>query len=353
MDKPDREATIRDAFAQQAQHCRRLGSPFMGLLCDTFAEHLGRESAIERRVLDWPGIPDASGDALPLRLAGGLNALVRAGRLPELAKLYPPHPLPSPDTLWETLRSTFGEAEAELLPWLDLAPQTNEVARSAVLMAGLLVLADRVRQPLALYELGASAGLNLILDRYAYRLGTREIGLADGPLRLAPAWSGGDPPAAELRIVARQGVDLNPLDVRSATDRARLLAYVWPDQPERIARLEAALASAADDPPRLERGDAAAWIEREITREVLPGTTRVVMHSIAFQYFPEETAARITAHMEEVGRAATAEVPLAWLRFEHEGERGRATLRLRLWPDGSDHLLALPDPHARSIEWQG
>jgi hypothetical protein len=244
------------------------------------------------------------------------------------------------------------EAESELLPWLDLAPQTNEVARSAVLMAGLLVVASRTRQPLALYELGASAGLNLTLDRYAYRLGTREIGPPDAALRLAPDWSGGDPPSTEVRIAERQGVDMNPLDVRSPTDRARLVAYVWPDQPERIARIEAALASAAADPPKLERGDAAAWMERELTPEGRAGITRVVMHSIAFQYFPDDTASRINRHIEAVGRAATADAPLAWLRFEHEGERGRATLRLRMWPDGTDHLLALPDAHARSIEWQ-
>lgn len=347
------EAAVRNAFAEQAGHCRRLGSPLTGLLCEIIGERLRPDGPVGRRVLGWAGNPDATGDALPLRLAGALHALVRAGRLPELAHLYPPHSLPSPDALWGAVCGAFDEAGSELLPWLDLAPQTNEVARSAVLTAGLLAIAARTRQPLVLYELGASAGLNLILDRYAYRLGTLEIGPTDAPLRLAPDWSGGDPPPAEIHVVARQGVDLNPLNVREAADRDRLLAYVWPDQTERIGRLEAALASAAADPPPLDQGDAADWLERHLQCEGSSGATRVVMHSIAFHYFPPATQQRITARMEEAGAQASEQARLAWLRFEFEPGWGRPSLRLRLWPDGSDHLLAITHPHGRSIKWVG
>lgn len=348
------DAAIRDVFARQAESCAKLGSPFTARLCEAVGPHLDRTTEIGRRILDWPAVPDLAEENVPLRLAGGLHALVRSGRLARLASLYPPNPLPSTETLRSAVSQALVEAEDELLPWLDLAPQTNEVSRAAVLMAGLLVVAARTRHKLALYELGASAGLMLVLDRYAYRLGSRHVGLPHSAVVLTPDWTGGDPPAPNLRIATRRGTDLNPLDATRPADRDRVLAYIWADQADRIARTEAALAIAAADPPPIDRGEAASWVEGSITRDTEPGTTRVVMHSIALQYFPEDAAARITTHLEEVGRAATAESPLAWLRYERDPEVGsRPSLRLRLWPDGSDTVLALADPHGAKVEWRG
>ena len=86
--------------------------------------------------------------------------MVRRGRLPALARLYPPHPAPPGEVLWQEVAAALGDAGDELEPWLDRPPQTNEVARAAALMAGLLVVTARTGLPLALYELGASAGLN-------------------------------------------------------------------------------------------------------------------------------------------------------------------------------------------------
>jgi hypothetical protein len=345
------EEAVRSAFAGQAEWCRRLGSPFTGLLCDVLGTRLDRGSAIGRRILDWPGDPAATGDALPLRVAGGLHALVGRGVVPNLAALYPPAAQPLPEALWAALAPTLSDAEAALMPWLDQPPQTNEVARSAVLMAGLLATVARTGPKLALYELGASAGLNLVLDRYAYRLGTRACGDGASSLTLAPVWEGGDPPAAALEVVVRGGVDMNPLDVTNPADCERLLAYVWPDQAERIARLRAALAIARADPPALDRGDAAEWVERQIRAEASAGVTRVVMHSIAFGYFPVETRERISRHLGGVGAAATDETPLAWLRYELEPGDESPTLRLRLWPGGADTLLARADAHGRTVSW--
>jgi hypothetical protein len=354
MAKVATEAAIREVFAKQAEWCAKLGSPFTSRLCEAIGPNLDRSTAIGRRVLDWPAGPDLGDEAVPLRLAGGLHALVRAGRLERLAALYPPNPLPSSEALWQAVSEALVQAEAELLPWLESAPQTNEVARAAVLMAGLLVIAARTRHKLAVYELGASAGLTLILDRYAYRLGSRHVGTPHSGVVLAPEWTGDDPPLGEIRIADRRGTDLNPLDVTRPADRDRLLAYIWADQADRIARTEAALAIAASDPPPIDGGNAAAWLEQWVTRDAAPGTTRVVMHSIALQYFPQDAVARITAHLEEVGRTATAETPLAWLRYERDPEAGgRPDLRLRLWPDGSDTVLALADPHGGKIEWRG
>jgi hypothetical protein len=215
--------------------------------------------------------------------------------------------------LWAAVSEALVAAEPELLPWLDSAPQTNEVARAA----------GPYRHP---------------------RSG----------VVLAPEWTGGDPPEAEIRVVHRRGTDLNPLDVTRPTDRDRALAYIWADQADRLARTDAALAIAASDPPQIDREDAASWLERQLTSDAPSGTTRVVLHSIALQYFPPGAVARITAHLEELGRSATADAPLAWLRYERDPEAGgQPDLRLRLWPDGSDRVLALADPHGGKIEWRG
>jgi hypothetical protein len=137
----------------------------------------------------------------------------------------------------------------------------------------------------------------------------------------------------------------------SVRDGDRLLAYVWPDQPGRLRQLEAALAISRKSPPMVEQGDAAEWLEGKLAGPRSPGRTRVVLHSIAFQYFPEDTKDRIDAMMEKAGAAASPTSPLAWLRFEFLTADGKTSLRLRMWPDGEDRLLAWAHPHGKWVRW--
>jgi hypothetical protein len=342
----DREAAVRESFREQARWCERLGSPFTARLCAALAEALDADTAIGARVLDWPGEPMA--DALALRLCGGLHALVRSGDAPFLADLYPPAPLPNSDALARLLPLVMVERAAELDLWLDKPPQTNEVGRSAPLMSGLLVLAERFRLPLRLLELGASAGLNLQLDRYAYDLGGVIAGRPDSPVRLRPDWKGAPPPQAEVEIVRRAGVDLSPVD--PIAERERLLAYVWPDQPSRLARVKGALDNAAADPPNVERASADDWLDRHLPSEPEPGCCRVVFHTVAFQYFPAEAQARIKTRLRDAGAQAGETRPLAWLRLEKLAEDPHFSLRLRTWP-GEGRLLAWSHPHGTWMEW--
>jgi hypothetical protein len=343
----DTEAKVRASFAEQAAWCARLGSPFTARLCEALAAGLDLAGAVGARALAWPGDPSPSADALALRLCGGLHALVRSGAAPGLASLYPPAPLPDADLLREALAPLL-ERDA-LLPWLERAPQTNEVGRSAVLMAGLRVVASRFGQPIELYELGASAGLNLQLDKYGYDLGGLAGGDPESPVRLTPRWAGPPPPVAEPRIAGRRGVDLHPLDVRR--DRDRLLAYLWPDQLRRLELAQAALDIAAADPPPVDAGDAADWIEARLAPAGLDGVTRAVIHTVAFQYFPSSVQARVARHIERAGAAATPGSPLAWLRFEKLPGDERYSLRLRTWP-GREELLAWAHPHATEVRWR-
>jgi hypothetical protein len=349
------ETAARDAFASQAQACRERGSPFTGLLCEVLGRILERSTGVGSRVLDWSGRPDARGDSVPLRVAAGLHALVRRGRLPRLAALYPPHALPERETIEPVLVQALTEAEAGLLPWLDRPPQTNEPMRSAPLMAGLLVVAAETGGlPFALHELGTSAGLLLMLDRYEHRLGGVMAGTPGTQVRIEPWWEGGAPPrAAPVRVVRRWGCDLDPLDVTNDADRERLLAYVWPDQRDRFARAEAAIGIAAASPPRLDRAEAATWVETMLDPALAePGIARVLMHAVALQYAPEEVVSRIVAHAARVGAVATDRSPFAWLRFEADPDYGeRASLRLTLWPTGRERVLALGDTHCERLQW--
>jgi hypothetical protein len=159
-------------------------------------------------------------------------------------------------------------------------------------------------------------------------------------------------PSARLQIARRQGSDLEPLNVTDPGDRERLLAYVWADQADRLARVEAAIDLAASDPPRLDRVDAAEWTERTIDLAPEAGMTRVLMHAVAMQYANQETRERIRDHAERVGRQATDGAPFAWLRFEGDPEFDeQGGLRLTLWPGGKEEVLAIGDTHGERLRW--
>lgn len=344
---------IAAAFARQAEFCRLFAAPLTAAVCEAAAVALDADSATARAVIGWPGEPFA--DALMMRLTGGCNALVRAGQAPELAVLYPPAAVPTVAALATALRAVLADParDAALCGWLDSPPQTNEVARSGVLMAGLLVVTAATGLPLRLFELGCSAGLNLNLDRFGHDLGGRIAGDAASPVQLRPVWDGAPPPAAEVRVVARRGVDINPLDVADPRVRERLMAFVWPEQAERVARAEAAMALALAAPPAIDRADAAAWLEAGVVPQ--PGSTTVVFHSIAFQYFPPATKRRIAAQMAAMGGDATPAAPLAWLRYEMDDASAAdlPTLRLTLWQGGAPlaQLLARAHPHGSFVQW--
>jgi hypothetical protein len=116
--------------------------------------------------------------------------------------------------------------------------------------------------------------------------------------------------------------------------------------------MRAALAIAARAAPEVEKGDAAAFVERRAVPAA--GVATVVMHSIAFQYFPGSTQARIQSHLAVAGASATADAPLAWLRYEMSDPSNPALpeLRLTLWPGGGERLLAVGHAHGAHVGWR-
>ena len=253
---------IAESFHRQAEACLMLGSPFTALVCRLLADRLEPDSLFASRIAGWRG--DPKDDALPLRAAGALHAVARSGRCPALTAAYPPNAA-DPDTVWAGIVAAIEAEDAFLSATLDGPPQTNEVSRSNAILGGCLFIAEKTGTPLELFEIGASAGLNLAFDRYGYDLGVGRWGTVDAPVQIASRWEG-DPPSltTPLTIAARSGCDVKPIDPGSPADRDRLLSYIWADQFERLARIEAALSLAAQSGIRVERADAADWLEKRL-----------------------------------------------------------------------------------------
>jgi hypothetical protein len=337
--------TIRDAFRKQAAGCRMLNSPLTAALLEGLASCLDRGTRTGVRVLDWPG--DPLGDALPLRLTGGLHALARTGKDADLSTLFSAREADFASVLGRVVH----QWDDWLYPWLDSPPQTNEVGRSGALIAGLMIAADRLNLPMELLEIGASAGLNLNLDRFHFNLGGRLVGPDDAAVQIAPNWTGAPPAGVWPQIMSRAGVDQNPLNVADDDVANRLIAYCWADQEERLARLRAAIATARAHPTQIEAGDAADWVENKLAAPQPDGVARIIMHSVFWQYVNANGQARMKAAINKAAQAATTARPFGWLSFEPVENFHAMVLKLKLWPTGDDLTLANSHPHGTVIEW--
>lgn len=162
--------------------------------------------------------------------------------------------------------------------------QTNEIGRCSTLLPVLATLP----QPLALLEVGASAGLCLYPDRYSYRYDDRPV-LGTSPVVIECATTGGVPvPTALPEVAWRGGVDLNPLDVRDADSVRWLETLIWPEHDARRARLAAAIKVVRAEPPRIRRGDLNDVVV-SLAAEAPADATLVIFHSAVLAYLrPDE-----------------------------------------------------------------
>lgn len=343
------------ALDWQARHAEENGAPATARVIRALAGVRASDTATGRRIAGWPGL--TLKDAMPLRIAGGFHHLVLTGADERLGAVYRGEVTDQAavDALVLDLAHRF---DARLLPWLDGPPQTNEAGRSASIMAGLVWLAQRVRVPrFCLFELGASAGVNTMLDRYFFRLGTTEVGPAASPMQIVPEWRGASPPPPPegFAIAEVKGCDIAPINLADPEAALRLKAYVWPDAGERMARIDAAIALAGQQPPDLVAADAGDFAAAMLARPAEAGTARVMFHSIMWQYLPAATQARITAAFEDAGAAASPDTPLGWIALETDPATFRHELRVRLWDgaghQGEEHLLSHAHPHGAWVEW--
>ncbi|MFJ2580140.1 DUF2332 domain-containing protein [Kitasatospora aureofaciens] len=254
--------------------------------------------------------------------------------------------------------------------------QTNEAGRCATLLPLLAALPG----PLALIEVGASAGLCLYPDRYRYRyldaaageagavtagpaggvVGgvVAEFGAGASPVTLDCAVSGPVPLPAALRerlpeVVWRAGIDLNPLDVRAEDDMRWLEALVWPEQTHRLDRLRGAVRIARAEPPELVRGDLNAAV-RKLVALVPAGATPVVFHSAVLAYLSPEAREEFAVTMRGlpghwISNEAVAVLPAVERRLPRPAPAGTGLFALAL----DERPVAFTGPHGQSLDWFG
>lgn len=299
-------------------------------------------------------------EALALGVAGDadllalLDALPAPKRQPNLLLASVRHVARAVPPDWPSFRAIattrWPEVRATMLA---RSTQTNEPGRCAALLPLLAALP----QPLALIEVGASAGLCLLPDRYVYDFGRG--GLVRGPA--APADAPAFPcrvnaatpvPAVPPAVAWRAGLDLNPLDTRDADAMEWLETLVWPGQAKRAERLAAAVRVARADPPRVVRGDLRGGL-RALAAEAPRGATLVVFHTAVLAYVPD--IGEREAFAETVGGLCDH-----WISNEAPGVLPAVAARAPAPPPPDRFVLALDgvpvawsDPHGAALTWIG
>jgi len=350
-------ANIISALAVQAGVCTQMGSPFSGRVLNVVRDDVERGGPFAAffDAGEGVGVRGLMEEAVSLRILGGLQHLVLSGADADLAAVYPASGVAADDaTLARVLEGAAQRHHDVLLAFMASPPQTNEVRRSICLVGGYLTLARRTGLPLRCLEIGASAGLNMNWDLYHYDFGGgRSWGDPTSPLRLDADWEGDAPPLDGPTVVAeKRGCDQNPIDVADDASAQRLEAYVWADQPDRLARLRAAIALARASANPIDKADAAAWVQANARpRE---GVATVVVHSVVWQYLPPATQASIAASIRAAGESASAKAPFAWLRMEPDPSYvADMEVRLSVWPSGEEMLLARTHAHGAKVVWLG
>ena len=276
--------------------------------------------------------------------------LERLGRLPA-AKRQPNllfatvRFLGGPTADWEAFRSFVLDSWDRVAGSVSTrSTQTNEAARCAA----LLPILGTVRSPIALIDVGASAGLCLFPDRYSYSYNDAVIG--NSPVHIEVECSGPVPiPSALPEVCWRRGIDVNPLDVRDSDDVAWLRSCIWPEHDERRDRLDRAAKIVADDPPIIVRGDLNEEIDAVISAAPNDATT-VVFHSAVMSYLSLEQRRVFAANM-------SARPGVVWISNEGPGVIEGLSAPPKSRPNGFElringgETLAHTDPHGRWLAW--
>ncbi|MEE9965301.1 MAG: DUF2332 domain-containing protein [Propionicimonas sp.] len=239
-------------------------------------------------------------------------------------------------------------------------PQTNEIGRSAVLMLGLTQVADEVGA-LGQVDVGASAGLNLLSDRYRYRWGDQVVGGGDIEVscRIDGALPTGFPPSDLARIASRVGLDRAPVDIGDPDQVRWLEACVWPDQADRFVRLRAALDQAVALRPLVVAGDAVDDLAATVAR--IDAGHPVITTSWVLNYLDQTDQARFWAQLNALGR----QQDLSWVAYEapdltrglswpeSHAHESLSVLRVARWRHGrlDDAVVGRGHPHGYWLEW--
>ena len=298
-------------------------------------------------------------ERLALAVAGSADVLEFLAALPAERR--------QPNLFFAAVRHLFGvpDGERQLIDivrrkhepirelMLSRTTQTNEPARCAI----LLPLLARLPQPLALLEVGASAGLCLLPDRYGYDYGVARLEPPTKATYSPPVFEcrtgGAVPiPSALPTIAWRAGIDLNPIDVNATAETAWLETLVWPGQEQRVHRLRAALAVAQAEPPRIVKGNLLTDLAA-LMAEAPEFATLVVFHTAVLAYVASKAHREQFARVMRGSRAVwiSNEVPSVFPDIARAAPPAPRRGLFLLAMDG--RAVAWTGPHGESIAWFG
>ena len=350
MSEPEVPDVVK-ALRLQAGICRSMGSALNGDLLDRAAEDWLAGGPVKALMAPWQDAPLRAQihAASPLRLIGAWHELALSG---DDAMVSAAYAALDPAAIWAAVSVAMANRRDRLAAFMAHEPQTNEVRRSIALLGGFLEIASATGLPLRCFEIAASAGLNLSWDRYRYQVGEAAWGDPKAKVRMDTAWEGDAPPVdAVVSVVERAACDRRPTDLADPGQRRRLRAYIWADQIERLARLDAAIEVALENGVSVEAADAVDWVRAKVAPK--PGSATVLYHSVFWQYMPPESQAALSALIGEIGERATPDAPFAWLRMEPPGGSTLMDVTLTLWPGGEEEILAHAGAHAAEVQWFG
>ncbi len=344
--------TLADLWAWFADHQFRGYSP----LYERIARAVSTSTEVLRLQREAP--PEAH---LPPVLLAAAHFLLLDGLEHPLGDVYAGRSSADPGPLFLGLCREHHDALSALLQVRRV--QTNDCGRSALLGPGLTWLSDRVPSPMALVDVGASAGLNLIADRYRLDYGALgTTGPPDSPVQVRCDVVGGHPPIAPRlpTFASRQGLDRSPIDLGDPDDARWLLACVWPDT-GRLGRTAASIRLAQESLPIVHRGDAVDDLPRILDR-LDDGMSAVVLNTWSFSYLGREQRQEYVDVLAEASRRRA----VAWLMADdssvlddvpglERGDAGGEALGALVFERGaasSHNLLAGVHQHGAWIDWR-
>lgn len=329
----DTVLTVDEALAWQADFCRGQDAPVTAVMLD--AARAGRQSGGPLAAL----LPATVrfGDLVPLRILAALHRLALERHAPALAMHLPTVGGTSPflarnrsgalAALEQAVVGALATHPEVLADELGRVPQTNDAGRSRALRVAL----RRMPGPVRLFELGASAGLNLRADRLPFDPADEE----PGPLP---------------EVLERRGCDLSPIDPTTPEGRTRLSSYVWVDHTDRFETLRQALDVVRSVPATVDAADAAVFAAG---LSPASGTTTVVWHSAVWWYLPEGTRVAVLAAVESLGAQAGPDRPVWHVAWEQPEGSAEFALTVRVWDgtvaDPAPRVLATGSPHGREL----
>lgn len=341
-------SSIPEQCRQQVDWCEKLGSPLYSHLLSRCAEAY-EDGGLLRELLQ-PHEKDSEASVLPLRFMGAVHRLVLEGRAPGLARFYPSvGGTVDFSEVWEAFRVVLQEHTDSLRRLIEQPVQTNEVGRCGSLLGGFGLTAERTGLPLRLLEIGSSAGLNLRWDEYRYEWPGGSWGNAASRVRLENVFVDNAPfLPSRINVIERGGCDPAPVDITADSGRITLLSYIWPDQLDRMHRLKAAIEIARALPCVIEKMHGAEWLKGRL-RNSFVGAATIVFHSAVWQYISEPEQHQIVTIIEDAGKSASKDAPVAWLRMESVNKRFE--IRLRIYPGFEEQVIATSRAHAPSVLW--